>query len=98
MSINMLRHAAIMEGTTLILLMLIAVPLKRLAGIPEAVSFIGPIHGLAFLVYLLMLTLSQTNNHLTISQWGTGLIAAFIPFGSFVFERKVLSVIKGVRL
>jgi integral membrane protein len=87
----MLRKAALVEGSTLILLVLIAVPLKRLAGMPEVVSIVGPIHGLAFLVYLGMLILFLSKDVLTKTQWGTGLIAAFIPFGSFVFERKILS-------
>ena len=91
MNINMLRKAALVEGSTLILLVFIAVPLKRLAGMPEVVSIVGPIHGLAFLVYLGMLILFLSKDVLTTIQWGTGLIAAFIPFGSFIFERKILS-------
>lgn len=47
-----LRVIAYLEGTTLIALMGIAVPLKRLAGMPEAVSIMGPIHGVCFLLYL----------------------------------------------
>ncbi len=90
MKFKMLRHAALVEGTTLVLLVLIAVPLKHLAGIPEFVSFMGPIHGVSFLVYLAMLTMFLTANRITITNWGIGLIAAFIPFGSFIFERKVL--------
>lgn len=47
-----LRVIAYLEGTTLIALMGIAVPLKRLAGMPELVSIVGPIHGACFLLYL----------------------------------------------
>ncbi len=93
MNINMLRKAALVEGSTLILLVLIAVPLKRLMGMPEVVSIIGPIHGLAFLVYFGMLMLFLSRGFLTTKQWGIGFIAAFIPFGSFVFERRQLSQI-----
>jgi integral membrane protein len=89
----MLRKAALVEGSTLILLVLIAVPLKRLMGMPEVVSIVGPIHGLAFLVYLGMLILFLSRGILTAKQWGIGFIAALIPFGSFVFERRQLSQI-----
>ena len=87
----MLRRGALVEGSTLILLVLIAVPLKHLAGMPEAVSIMGPVHGLAFLVYLGLLILFLSKEVLNIKQWGIGLLAAFIPFGSFIFERKILS-------
>jgi integral membrane protein len=42
-----LRLASWAEGATLLLLLLVAVPLKRLAGWPEAVSLMGPLHGAA---------------------------------------------------
>ena len=90
MNINILRKAAVVEGTTLILLMLIAVPLKRMAGIPEMVSIVGPLHGVAFLVYLTLLTSNLSQDRLTLIQWITGLVAAFIPFGSFLFDHKIL--------
>ena len=51
-----LRVASFVEGATLIALVLVAVPLKRLAGMPEAVSLVGPIHGAAFLAYVAMAT------------------------------------------
>jgi integral membrane protein len=90
MSMTFLRKAALLEGTTLVLLVLIAVPLKRLAGMPEAVSIIGPVHGIAFLVYVVLLSAALFKDLLNIQTWLVGLIAAFIPFGSFLFERKAL--------
>ena len=86
----MLRKIAIVEGTTLILLVLIAVPLKRLWGYPEAVQIMGPIHGAAFLVYVAALSYYLNQQMLVTKQWGIGLLAAFIPFGSYIFEQRVL--------
>ena len=80
MTINTLRKAALIEGTTLILLMFIAVPLKRMMDIPEMVSIIGPIHGVAFLAYIFILVqYYSTHKTLTGSQLGIGMIAAIIP-------------------
>jgi len=92
MSLNspMLRKIAILEGTTLILLVLIAVPLKRLLGYPEAVQIMGPIHGAAFLIYVAALSYYLTIQKLANKQWAIGLLAAFLPFGSYIFEQKVL--------
>jgi len=38
----------------------------------------------------MMLTGHLTENKIKLTQWLIGLLAAFIPFGSFVFERKIL--------
>ena len=59
-----LRVASWAEGATLLLLMLVAVPLKRLAGMPEAVSVMGPIHGAAFVAYVLMVLFYAWKGHL----------------------------------
>lgn len=94
MTLDNLRKAALVEGATLVLLMLVAVPLKHMAGIPQFVSLIGPMHGIAFLGYLLVLfRYSSQDKPLSPSQITLGIIAALIPFGSFVFERKILKTL-----
>ena len=82
-----LKRAAIFEALTLLALFCVAMPLKYWAGVPSAVSIMGPIHGLAFMVFLWFV----------IRSWAEGLInwlgalrlfiGAFIPFGGFVNER-----------
>lgn len=82
-----LKRAAIFEALTLLALFCVAMPLKYWAGVPSAVSTMGPIHGLAFMVFLWFV----------IRSWAEGLInwlgalrlfvGAFIPFGGFVNER-----------
>ncbi len=42
-----LELASLVEATTLVLLVGVAVPLKHFAGQPTAVAVMGPIHGLA---------------------------------------------------
>ncbi|WP_333710400.1 DUF3817 domain-containing protein [Malikia spinosa] len=79
-----LRVASFAEGATLIALLLVAVPLKRLAGLPEAVSVMGPVHGAAFLIYLAMVLFYFSKGHLrTVAVPGL-LLAAFVPFGAFL--------------
>ncbi len=86
----MLKKMALVEGTTLLLLMFIAVPLKYKLGMPEAVYIMGRVHAAAFLLYLAMLIISFARKNLTLYHFVLGVIAAFIPFGSFVYERKIL--------
>lgn len=85
--IGVLRVAGYAEGTTLILLLFVAVPLKRLAGIPEAVSIMGPIHGLTFVGYFVLAV-----NAVSGGGWQTRdivrvVIAALLPFGTFINDR-----------
>ncbi|WP_179379809.1 DUF3817 domain-containing protein [Jannaschia marina] len=82
-----LMRAARLEALTLLALFCVAMPLKYAAGIPQAVSLMGPLHGLAFMVFLWFVVRS----------WAEGLIdgigtlrlcaGAFLPFGGFVNER-----------
>ncbi|WP_456269702.1 DUF3817 domain-containing protein [Kushneria sp. AK178] len=79
-----LRLVSILEGTTLLLLIVVAVPLKHVAGFPLAVSIMGPIHGVAFLLYLSVVfrVVSMGGwNGLDIARM---ILAAFIPFGAFI--------------
>lgn len=86
----MLKKMALVEGTTLLILMFVAVPLKYKLGMPEAVYLMGRIHAVAFLLYIVMLAISFSRQMLSAYQFILGVVAAFIPFGSFIYERKVL--------
>lgn len=46
-----LEILSIVEATTLVLLVCVAVPLKHLFAWPIGSQILGPVHGLAFLVY-----------------------------------------------
>ncbi|WP_372398908.1 DUF3817 domain-containing protein [Azospirillum sp. HJ39] len=82
-----MRTACLVEGGTLLLLLFVAVPLKHLAGFPDAVRAMGPIHGLAFLTYVWMLI-----RMVSAGGWSRGetiklLIAAVVPFGALFSAR-----------
>lgn len=82
-----MRLACLVEGSTLLLLLCVAVPLKHLAGVPDAVRIMGPMHGLAFLIYIRMLV--QT---VSAGGWSRGeaiklFAAAMLPFGAFFSAR-----------
>ncbi len=82
-----LMRAAILEALTLLALFGIAMPLKYLADVPQAVSVVGPIHGLAFIVFVWFVVRSWSEGLIN----GVGalrlFVGAFIPFGGFVNER-----------
>lgn len=87
---TILRWAALFEGSSLILLMFVAMPLKYYMGIPEAVRIIGPLHGVLFLSFIVLLFSHTSKGELNFLKTLTGFIASFIPFGTFIFKAKAL--------
>lgn len=79
-----LRLASLGEGTTLILLVGIAVPLKYLAGQPLGVRVMGPVHGLMFLAYLWTSVQTVAGGGWSGRDIARLLIGALVPFGGFL--------------
>ncbi|MGJ5178718.1 DUF3817 domain-containing protein [Bradyrhizobium oligotrophicum] len=82
-----MRAISLIEGSTLLLLVLVAVPLKHFAGLAIATRIIGPIHGLAFLAYIWMLMQLSTNGGWRRAEIIRMTVAALVPFGGFVNAR-----------
>lgn len=76
------------EGVSLIVLMLIFMPLKRLAGIniDGGTGLIGWIHGTLFFVFLFALYTTGRTLGWSIVRMGIGFVLSLIPFGTFYFE------------
>ena len=84
---KLLRITAFAEAVTLILLVCVAVPLKYMLGMPAVVSAIGPVHGVAFLGFLVVIMYALGEG--LISRWGALrlFLGSLIPFGGFLNER-----------
>lgn len=85
--IGRLRVVGFIEGSSYLLLLGIAMPLKYIAGIPEAVKIIGWVHGLFFIFFLA----AALQVHLIV-RWPflrvLGVLAAsVIPFGTFILDK-----------
>ena len=76
-----LRVASLLEACSLILLIFVAVPLKHLAGQPEATRLMGPVHGLAFLFYMYVVVETVSGGEWTRREITRLVLVAFIPFG-----------------
>ena len=85
--LSRMRLASILEATTLAVLVFVAVPLKHAFGMPQLVSAMGPIHGLAFLFYIWMLIQSHFQIGWTGREWLRMVACAFIPLAGFINER-----------
>lgn len=85
--IRRMRLASVAEATTLALLVFVAVPLKHLLDLPQAVSIMGPVHGIAFLFYIWMLVQAVAGGSWTRWVIARMVLFAFIPLAGFVNER-----------
>ena len=84
--VGRLRVIAFVEGVSYLVLLGVAMPLKYLAGMPEAVKAVGWAHGVLFVLYLLSVGEVYVKRRWTFMQVGWALAAAFVPFGTFVLD------------
>ena len=88
-ALSRFRAVALTEGISFLVLLLIAMPLKYLAGFPDAVKVVGWAHGVLFIAYLITLA------HVTIIEsWSflrvvLAFIASLIPFGTFILDKQL---------
>ncbi|MBL4798476.1 MAG: DUF3817 domain-containing protein [Oleispira sp.] len=85
-SLKTLTILGYLEGTSFLLLLCIAMPLKYMMGIPEAVKYVGMAHGLLFIGYIVILM--GTANKIKMPLWAmpAGVIGSLLPFGPFIFD------------
>ncbi|MEC5209620.1 integral membrane protein [Psychrobacter sp. PL15] len=75
-----------LEGTSFLLLLGIAMPLKYMMGIPEGVKYIGMAHGVLFIAYILMLMVVVNKIKMPLWVMPAGVLGSFLPFGPFIFD------------
>ncbi len=75
-------------GTALVLLVLVAMPLKYFADDPSAMDIIGPMHGFLYMVYLLATFDLFRRVRWSFTRLVLIALAGTIPFLSFYAERK----------
>jgi len=88
--INIFRKVAVLEGISLLLILLVTMPLKYMMDIPEPTIWIGWAHGVLFVVYSFMLLPLLVNKTITFLEAVVLFIASFIPFGTFIADNKIL--------
>src|SRR5665213_1109643 len=86
-AIGRLRMAGIAEGISFITLLFIAMPLKYLAGDPQMVLYVGWVHGLLFMLFILALITVKINLEWKFSKMLLSFLASLLPFGTFIMYR-----------
>lgn len=82
------RTIAFLEGCSFILFG-ITMPLKYMLGIPKPNYFVGMVHGLLFITYVLLLALVSMQNKWSIKKIALSFLASLIPFGTFYADKKL---------
>jgi integral membrane protein len=86
-----------LEGSSFLLLLGVAMPLKYFGGVPVAVQIAGWVHGLLFIAFCMVLLETQQTLRWPKRWTAMVLIAALLPFGPFVIDRRLRERSKSAR-
>ena len=89
MPLSWMRIIAVVEAASYIALLL-AVVAKRVFDQPGGVTVIAPIHGVVFLAYVAAVIFAREERQWDIRTTLACIVAAVIPFGGYVVERRLL--------
>ena len=88
--IGRLRLVGLFEGISFLVLLVIAMPLKYVAGLPGPVLVVGWAHGAVFILYLLAVAHAALADRWSPLKILAALVASVVPFGPFVFDAWLL--------
>ena len=84
------RVVSFLEGTSYLLLLFVAVPVKYWMNDPQYVKLLGMPHGLLFVGYIVLAFLLKSEMNWSTKKLGVVLIASILPFGTFYVDKKYL--------
>ena len=87
--VGRLRMIGLVEGSSFLVLLGIAMPLKHFAELPEAVRIVGWVHGILFIGFVVALMLARDAMRWSFRWTGLVLLAALLPFGPFVIDSRL---------
>jgi integral membrane protein len=93
-STKLLKILSFIEGTSLLILLFVAMPLKYMAGDPRMVKVVGMTHGLLFILLVIFIVLVGSAQKWSKSLLWLALISATLPFGMFVLDYKLRALLK----
>ncbi len=86
--LSFFRKLSVIEGLSLILLLLIALPLRRFASI-DVVWPVGMTHGLLWLSYFVLSLPVSHKQKWSVGFWLLVLLSSVTPFGFLLLDRKL---------
>lgn len=85
-TIHQLRVVGLIEGASFLVLLLVAMPLKYLAGMPVAVRYVGMAHGLLFVLYVAAGLWTGISLRWPLRRTVLVLVAAVLPAGPLLID------------
>ncbi|MCE6991646.1 DUF3817 domain-containing protein [Dyadobacter sp. CY323] len=87
-ALGRLRIVAFIEGISYLVLLGIAMPLKYLAGIPQAVRVVGMAHGVLFVLFVILLIQVAIERNWSFKKSIYSFISSLVPFGTFYADAR----------
>lgn len=87
---RLFRYVALAEAVSFLLL-LAATAIKYGLDAPLGVTVLGPIHGVLFLAYVLLVVAVRPEQRWSLGQMLLVLVAASVPLGGFFVEQRLLT-------
>lgn len=87
--IPLLRTSGLIEAISYLLLVLIAMPLKYIWGMPLAVRWIGMAHGVLFIIYCLALLRVVIVAKWPLTRGLLYFLVSLIPFGPLMVDKRL---------
>ncbi len=87
--LRVLRTVSLTEGCSTLILFFIAMPMKYFMGMPHAVAWPGRIHGGLFLLLVMLALIAIRRVPITPKLSFILILAAIVPFGPFVVDRRL---------
>lgn len=88
-AVGRVRIAGMLEGISFLLLLGVAMPLRKIYGIHDAVTWAGWGHGFLFICYSLAIFNAWSGGRLSFAKSAMAFVASLIPFGPFVIDRRL---------
>ena len=88
-ALGRLRVIGFLEGMSFLILLFIAMPLKYMAGQPQAVKITGMAHGVLFGLYVLYVFMVAYELRWSFKKVAIALLASLVPFGTFYADVKL---------
>lgn len=88
-TLNLLRKVGIAEGVSFLILLLIAMPLKYMMGMPLAVKITGSAHGALFVLYVGLAYYAKEVYQWPFKKFLMAFMAAWLPLGTFFFDARL---------
>ncbi len=89
--IKLFKWVAVLEGISLLVLLLIAMPLKYYYDRPEYVRVVGMAHGVLFIGYIIMAIWAKFALKWSPTRFIIACAASIVPLGTFYVEKKYLN-------